>query len=226
MVGPWSLQENEETMASWSSLVDLLIRSRDKPLMFAPGARHSYCNTGYVLLGYVIERVSGQVFAGYLRENIFEPLNMVNTGLNYDRMVLKNRASGYQRAGANKFWHEEYIDESTYYAAGGLYSTVEDLYLWDRALYTETLVSQNSLDMMFTPYVDVSPTREYGYGWGIGELSNRKVIEHGGRMDAFAAHISRFVDDDVVIIFLCNILEDREWEEILPRLVAIAFEEE
>jgi hypothetical protein len=79
---------------------------------------------------------------------------------------------------------------------------------------------------MLTPHVDVLPTMKYGYGWHIGELSNRKVIRRGGRMNAFGTHIARFIDDDIVIIVLGNTLEDKDFDEIFPRLVAIAFEEE
>ncbi len=222
----WSSEYEQETIASWPSLVDTLLRLEGQPLMFTPGTRHNYCNTGYVLLGHVIERVSGKTYAGYLRENIFEPLNMVNTGHDHNQIVLKGRALGYRRVGPDKFRPEDHLDASAYGAAGALYSTVEDLYLLDRALYTEALVTQDSLDAMFTPYVDVLPTMKYGYGWHIGELSNRRVVERGGRLNAFGTSIVRFIDDDVVIIFLCNTLENEDWEEILPRLVAIAFEEE
>jgi CubicO group peptidase (beta-lactamase class C family) len=143
----WTTEYYQETMASWPSLADTLARLEDQPLMFTPGTTHNYCNTGYVLLGHVIERVSGKTYAGYLRENIFEPLNMTNTRLDPGYFVLKDRASGYRRAGPNRFRPEDstdYIRPSKSGAAGALYSTVEDLYLWDPALYTETLLRINN----------------------------------------------------------------------------------
>jgi CubicO group peptidase (beta-lactamase class C family) len=136
---------------------------------------------------------------------------------------------GISEGGGDKFWHADYIDMSFPYAAGGLYSRVEDLYLWDRALYTEALVSQESLDMMFTPFVDVSPTAKYGYGWGIAEdykQTNRKAIGHGGRISGFVTYIVRFVDDDVVIIVSSNIEEAPTRDRIVAGPIAIVFEEE
>ncbi len=185
-----------ETMALESTVEDTLKRFRDKPLRFSPpGLTYDYSSSGYVVLGYIIERVSETSYAEYLRENIFEPLNMMNTGYDFNDIVLKDRASGYLRVGANEFRNAAYIHMSVVHAAGGLYSTVEDLYLWDRALYTETLVSQDSLDMMFTR----------GYGWGITEDMNHRIIAHYGKLPGFYASIERFIDDDVVIIALSNI---------------------
>lgn len=195
-----------ETMALESTAEDTLKRFRDKPLRFAPpGGSFEYSNSGYIVLGYIIEQVSEASYAEYLRENIFEPLNMMDTGYDFNHIVLEDHASGYHRVGANEFQNAAYIHMSIPHAAGGLYSTVEDLYLWDRALYTETLVSQDSLDMMFTPFVDMSPTAGYGYGWVITEEFNRREVGHAGGVNGFAASIERFIDDDVVIIALSNI---------------------
>ena len=214
-----------ETMTLESTVEDTLKRFRDKPLRFAPpGATFDYSNSGYIVLGYIIEQVSETSYAEYLRENIFEPLNMMNTGYDFNHIVLKDRASGYRRVGANKFRNAAYIDMSIPHADGGLYSAVEDLYLWDRALYTETLVSQNSLDMMFTPFVDMSPTAGYGYGWVITKESNRGSVWHTGEDNGFRAYIERFIDDDVVIIVLSNI-ENASLGPGTP-LTAIVFGEE
>jgi CubicO group peptidase (beta-lactamase class C family) len=207
-------------MASRSTVRETLRRFRDKPLVFTPGARFSYTNSGYVVLGYIIEQVSGKSYAVYLRDNIFQPLDMMNTGYDVNYVVLKDRASGYRRMGANRFWNADYIDMSILHAAAGLYSTVEDLYLWDRALHTEALVSQSTLDLMFTPHME-----EYGYGWGIGEYSDRKVIYHGGEIDGFVTAIARFVDDDVVFIVLSNVENAPFFDEIEPGLISIVFEE-
>lgn len=218
----------QETMALESTVEDTLKRFRDKPLDFTPGARMGYSNSGYVVLGYIIEQVSGTHYGVYLRDNIFQPLNMMSTGYDHNSLVLKDRASGYRRIRAETFENADYVDMSIPYAAGGLYSTVEDLYLWDRALYTETLVSQSSLDLMFTPHTSSYlgyRLVEVGYGWGISKLSNRKAVWHSGEIFGFVTRIERFVNDDVVIIVLSNI-ENASLPEIVPGLTAIVFEEE
>jgi CubicO group peptidase (beta-lactamase class C family) len=213
-------EEYAGSVASRSSVNDTLKLFRDKPLRFTPGARFSYSNSGYIVLGLIIEQSSGKPsYEAYLRDNIFQPLNMMNTGYDHNFLVLNDRASGYIRKNADTIWNADYIEMSVPHAAGGLYSTVEDLYIWDRALYTEALVGQSSLNMMFTPYKG-----GYGYGWGITEPFNRKLIEHNGEINGFATSIARFVDDDVVIIVLSNI-QDAKPMEITQALSEIVFEE-
>ena len=210
----------EETMASRSTVSGTIDTFRDKPLHFTPGTRFSYSNSGYIVLGHIIEQSAGKPpYAAYVRENIFEPLNMMNTGYDQNSLVLNDRASGYVRMDPDTFRNADYLEMSIPHAAGALYSTVEDLYLWDRALYTESLVSQSSLNMMFMPDKD-----EYGYGWYISEILDRKVTAHGGGINGFATSIARFVDDDVVIIVLSNI-EDTDPVSITLGLAEIVFEE-
>ena len=172
---------------------------KTKPLDFAPDEKYAYSNSGYYLLGVIIEKVSGVTYADFLQENIFTPLGMKNTGYDDPLKIIKNRASGYQRT-AGKIMNASYMDLSVPYAAGSLYSTTGDLLLWDQALYTEKLVSKKSLDEIFTPYKS-----GYGYGWGIGKKFDRKEISHGGGIYGFATDISRFPDDKVTVIVLTNI---------------------
>ena len=178
------------------ALVDLF---KDKPLDFAPGEKYSYSNSGYILLGYVIERVSGKSYQDYLRENIFEPLRMVNSG--YDgTMLLDHRAAGYAYdPKSDSEVNAAYMDMSIPFAAGALYSTVEDLLLWDQALYTEKLVSRKTLNEMFTPFKG-----NYAYGWSVGKQFERQSISHGGDIYGFASHIARYPNDRVTVIVLTN----------------------
>jgi len=178
------------------ALVDLF---KNKPLDFAPGEKYSYSNSGYIVLGYVIERASGKSYQDFLRENIFVPLRMVNSG--YDgNMLLDHRAAGYALdPESNSTVNAAYIDMSIPFSAGALYSTVEDLLLWDQALYTERLVSLKSLDEMFTPFKS-----NYAYGWSVGKQFDRRSISHGGDIYGFASHISRYPDDRVTVIVLTN----------------------
>ena len=202
-------------------------RFKDKPLEFTPGEKFKYSNSGYILLGYIIEKVSGTSYEEFLEENIFQPLNMMSSGYDHHDTLLKHRASGYSTAGG-ELSNAAYIDMSIPHAAGALYSTVEDLYIWDRALYTEKLVKKNSLDRIFTPFVESEPGTikgHYAYGWNVLSLFDRKVINHGGGIDGFMTKISRYVDDDVCIVVLSNI-ETAPVDKISMDLAAIVFGEE
>lgn len=172
---------------------------RDKPLDFAVGEKYAYSNSGYFLLGAIIERASGKSYADFLQENIFTPLGMKNTGYDSSTRIIKNRATGYARQGGETV-NAAYMDMTIPGAAGALYSTTGDLLLWDQALYTEKLVSRKTLDEIFTPFKD-----GYGYGWGIGKRFDRQEISHGGGIYGFATDISRFPNDKVTVIVLSNI---------------------
>jgi CubicO group peptidase (beta-lactamase class C family) len=172
---------------------------KDKPLEFTPGEKFNYSNSGYILLGYIVERASGRPYADFLRENIFKPLGMKNTDYDVNSAIIKHRASGYTR-GAGGIVNADYINMTIPFAAGGLYSTVEDLYLWDRAFYTEKLASKKSLEAMNTPFKD-----GYGYGVGIGEQYGLKVIEHGGDIEGFSTDLARFPVENATVIVLSNI---------------------
>ena len=176
---------------------------RDTQLLFTPCSSYSYSNSGYIVLGYIIETVAKQVYPLFLRQEIFKPLDLLNTGYETS-IVLKQRASGYTSGGA---FNANYIDMSVPHAAGGLYSTVEDLYRWDQALYTERLVPKAALDTMFTPHAAFPPPGDggYGYGWDIFEEEGRRVVGHLGGIEGFSAGITRFPDDKTVIIVLSNL---------------------
>lgn len=177
-----------------------IARFKDKPLDFAPGEKWDYSNSGYILLGAIIEKVSGKSYEAYLKENIFDPLGMVNTGYDHSDVILKNRAAGYQINGS-KMINAPYLDMTIPHAAGALYSNVEDLYLWDRALYTEKLVKKASLEKMFTPVKNY-----YGYGWAIENQKDHKRISHNGGINGFGTQINRYVNDDVCVIVLSNLV--------------------
>ena len=123
----------EQTIASF----------RDKPLDFAPGERMSYSNSGYVLLGHLVERLSGQSYAEYLRANIFEPLGMHDSGYDFSAVIIPNRASGYTRA-ADGIRNAPYVDMTVPHGAGGLYSTTEDLLRWTQGLFGGRLLAAHS----------------------------------------------------------------------------------
>lgn len=176
--------------------------SRD--LEFEPGSRYSYNNTGYYLLGAIIEKVTGKAYEELLKEKILGPLGMKNSGYDHHESILMNRASGYVKT-LSGYNNAVYTEMTIPYAAGSMYSTVEDLYLWDQALYTDKLLSKEFRDVMFTPYLDNS-----AYGWGIGKFpitesnDSIKILFHNGWIYGFRSFICRLVDDRHLIIILKN----------------------
>lgn len=178
-------------------------RVKDRPLDFAPGEKFNYNNTGYYLLGVVVERAAGKSYEDFLRENIFTPLGMKNTGFDSPERIIKNRAAGYEGQG-ERIHNASYIDMSNGYAAGFIVSTTEDLLLWDKALYTEKLVSRKSLDEMFTPFKDLAPGKNYAYAWWLEKQSDRQAISHSGHINGFATYIMRYPSERVTVIVLSN----------------------
>ena len=206
-----------KTAAAETTATELTNRFRDKPLQFALGEKYAYSNSGYFLLGTIIERASGKSYADFLQENIFAPLGMKQyADTTILSGIIKNRAAGYARTNDGLI-NAAPISMSTAYSAGALYSTVEDLLLWDQALYTEKLVSRKSLDEAFTPFKS-----NYGYGWSIGKRYDRQVIAHGGGIFGFSAYIARYPADRVTVVVLSNV-EGAPSGEIANSLSAIVF---
>lgn len=175
-----------------------------KPLDFAPGEDFKYANAGYTLLGFIIERVSGKSYGEFLQENIFTPLGMKQTGYEDPLRIIKNRATGYRQLPGDPITNVPYAEIIRLYAAGGIYSTTEDLLLWDQALYTTKLLSQKSLDEMFTPGKEMLPGKGYAYGWWTSQKFGRREIAHGGNLAGFITYIARFPSDRVTVIVLSN----------------------
>lgn len=213
-----SFPDFQSTMALASPLDKTVARFKDKPLDFEPDSKFQYSNSGYVLLAAVIEKVSGKSYDAFLNESIFQPLGMKNTGSERNEPVLKNRASGYRRTDKD-IVNAPFIHMTIPIGGGNIYSTVEDLYLWDRALYTEKLVKKSTLDQIFTP-----AKQDYGFGWVITTAFNRKMITHNGGINGFATDLARFVDDDVFIVLLNN-FENKGPGGIRRDLSAIVFGE-
>jgi CubicO group peptidase (beta-lactamase class C family) len=175
-------------------------------LEFNPGERLNYSNHGYMLLGKIIEKSTGMSYENYLKENIFLPLNMINSGLDYSKEITKNRASGYSVNPDGNFANADYMDAAKAYSAGGLYSTVEDLYLYDGALYSDVLVKSQTLQQAFSPAKlnDGSETG-YGLGWMIGQYRGLKEVGHGGDINGFNSYIARYPEQHFTVVVLSNI---------------------
>lgn len=192
-------------MGAKASVAQMIARFKDLPLEFEPGSAYKYNNSGYFLLGAIIEKVSGRSYETFLQDNIFGPLGMRNTGYDHAEAVLPNRASGYNR-GADGLQNAAFVDMSQPYSAGALYSTVEDLLLWDQALYTEKLVKAPTLETIYKPRIETTDKRLYGYGWYVNPLNGHRNVGHSGSIDGFSGYLSRFPDDHAVFIWLRNVI--------------------
>jgi CubicO group peptidase (beta-lactamase class C family) len=170
---------------------------RDKPLDFQPGQKMSYSNSNYLLLGHLIERISGETYTAFLTRNVLEPLGMKDSG--YDsRALIPRRAAGYLRT-PKGLANADYVDMTIPHAAGALYSTVEDLFKWNRGLYGGKLLTARSLERMTTP-----GQGNYAYGLVVRDVAGRKVIGHGGGIEGFNTHLDWHPGEQITVAVLAN----------------------
>ena len=176
------------------------------PFDFAPGDKYRYSNSGYMLLGILIHRVTGKFYGDFLQQRIFGPLGMTTTRIISEEDIIPNRAAGYRLVKGvikNQEWVSPTLNTT---ADGSLYFTVLDLAKWDAALYTEKLIKRSSLDQMWTSVrLNNGKTYPYGFGWRIHEINGHKLIEHGGSWQGFTTAIARYVDDKLTVVALCNL---------------------
>lgn len=180
-----------------STLNQLIDSFKNLELNFEPGSRFEYSNSGYALLTTIIEKVSGMSYGGYIQEKICHPLGMYNTGCDEGIKVVPNLATGYSFS--EEPIHPAYTDLSFPLGAYGLYSTTEDLFIWDVALKSSQLLNRELTEIMFT-----SNLGSYACGWMVSEILNRKCEHHFGDISGFSSDFLRFVDEQVTIIFLSN----------------------
>jgi len=219
------LMDYEDAIPSGTTLPVLdrdvlrILLKQEKPA-FRPGSRFHYSNSGYAVLALIVEARSGQTFARFLKENIFDPLKMTGT-LAYEQgsSVVPNRAFGYTvkrdslapsdgeraRARGSNFERTDQSLTSSVLGDGGIYSSVADLFKWDQALYKTKLVSEGTVRVAFTPATATDkPERSYGLGWFIGEYRGLKEIWHSGNTVGFTTRIARFPGKKFSIIILAN----------------------
>jgi CubicO group peptidase (beta-lactamase class C family) len=175
----------------------LINRFKHKPLDFPPGQKFSYSNSGYILLGYIIEKVTGQSYFQVVRQRIFQPLHMDHSGFDFTDLNSPDKAMGY--APPESTIPAAIVDSSVSFAAGAIYTTAGDLYKWDRALRAGNIISPASQEKAYTPHL-----AQYGYGWMIGTVDGKRVIEHGGGITGFTSDIRRVPEDETCIIILDN----------------------
>ncbi len=182
-------------------ILDLVAKA---PLEFTPGEKWNYSNTGYFLLGLLIEKVTGKTYGDFMAERIFKPLGMTQTRVNDLHAIIPNRAQGYTWNG-KELRNGEYVSPSQPFAAGMLVSTASDLVKWDAALDSEKLLKNSSLKRMWTPAtLAKGELAKYGLGWELGDLNGHRRQSHGGGIPGFSSQLARFVDDKLTVIVLCN----------------------
>ena len=185
--------------------------------LFKPGEKFSYTNSGYILLAFIIERLTGKKYEQVVRDLIFEPLQMTHSGFDLRNLNDTNKAMNYDNISKKRLVSEPIFDSTHAPGCGNIYSTALDLFKWDRALYGNKILNQSSLQKAYMPY-----KAKYGYGWFIDSSYSKFNVFHGGGTPGFHSHIQRFINDDVCIILLSNNAYC-DLSEITNRLAAIIF---
>lgn len=171
----------------------------NKPLAFPPGTQFRYCNSGYYLLGLIIEKVTGQPYETVVRKLIFDPLQMQHSGFDFRHLADTNKTTGYQTLNANERVIAQRWDSTVTYSAGAIYSSCSDLYKWTKAIAQRQILSSTSWEQAFTPHL-----QHYGYGFFIDTLFGRQCIRHSGGLPGFVSYLSYYPAEDITIILLNN----------------------
>ena len=199
-------------------------------MIFTPGERYEYSNTGYVLLGSIVEKVTGEDFVELSRKWIFEPLKMTNTAIrnNKEKKELNNLAYGHKKDSLERFVNANNFLSSNYTiwlgnrkGPGRISSNVFDLLLWDQALYGETLVTKSTLDEAFTPYkLNSDKLSFYGFGWRLNKDLSNKIVSHSGSNPGYKTRIVRLLDKKRTILVLSN--NDFKLESLINKLTSLS----
>ncbi|QVK21673.1 beta-lactamase family protein [Mycoplasmatota bacterium] len=197
-----------EILKEDNPLLGLIDKVKAQPFEFSPGEKFSYSASGYLILSYIIETVSNKTYDEYLQENIFDKLSMKDSGYDFYKHIIKNRASGYELEN-DELVNSDFVDMRIASGGGALYSTVEDLHKWNVSLLGEKVVNKESLKLMFTNHIQINQYVHYGYGLflAFGEISgkDRHMNYHSGGGAGFRSINSVYLDDDTKVIILSNL---------------------
>lgn len=186
-------------------VAELIAVFKDKPFDFAPGEKWAYNNSGYVLLGAIIEKISGTSYEAFMQKNVFDPLGLKNTHYDSATRIIPRRISGYGPGPSNGFANANYLSMTLPYAAGSLVSTVDDLAAWNEALLAGKLIKRETLEKAWTAYkLKDGSSSDYGYGWGIGSFEGQRKIAHGGGIDGFTSDGVLLPEERLIVIILTN----------------------
>ena len=193
---------------------------KDKPLDFSPGTSWNYSNSGYSLLGYIIEKVTKVPYEKVVRKYIFTPLHMTHSGFDFTHLKNNEKATGYFKLNDKEAVTSPIVDSTVAYSAGAIYSTTGDLYLWHKALQQNKILSKEQQEKAYTPVKN-----RYGYGWNIDSVEGKRRVSHGGGIHGFVTNISRVPEDDICIVLLSN-SSDPAISEITKSIYAILYGKE
>ena len=184
--------------------LELIDFFKDEPMDFAPGEQYLYNNSAYFMLGYIIEKVSGQPYGEYIAEHFFRPLGMDDSYYGSTSRIIPNRASGYQRSG-DVYENADFLSMTQPYSAGSLLSTVDDLHTWYRAVMNEQVVSRGSLEKAHSRYVlNNGQPVDYGYGWSLGFIQGSPTIEHNGGINGYLTSSIYLPEEQVFVALFTN----------------------
>lgn len=201
------------SMEEWTPMVhrkdftptELVDFFKNQPMDFDPGTQYRYNNSGYILLGVIIEKVSGKSYGAFIDEEFFKPLSMRHSYYGHVKPLIKNRANGYTEGEPSGFANADYLSMTQPYAAGSIMSTVEDLVTWTQAVHSGKVLKPESLKKAFTPNILPDGTNTYyGYGWQTGNLMGSQTIEHGGGIHGFLSMLLYVKQEDVCVAILTN----------------------
>ncbi len=198
-----------------TTAAELVARFRDKPLDFEPGEKWSYSNSGYVLLTYLIEKITGEKYEKFVGENIFTPLGMKDSGYDSNSAIILHRASGYVY-GKNGFENAGFINMTVPQGAGALYSTTDDLLKWEQGLFGGKVLQAASLEKMTKPFKN-----DYAFGLEVSTAGGRKKIAHGGGIEGFNTDLEYFPEDKLTVVVLGN-MNGPAPGQIAKQLAAVA----
>lgn len=221
--------KNYTNMSEWTKIwrqdltpAEMISVFKNEPLEFKPGEKFSYSNSGYFLLGYIIEKISGLTYSEFIEKNIFKPLAMYNSLYGSHTKLIQNRANGYQKD--TKYVNAEYLSLTQPYAAGSIMSNVNDLFLWNQAIMSFKLLKKETIQKAFTNYqLSNGSYTNYGYGWIINEINGNHTLEHSGGIFGFSSNGIYLPNEDVYVIVLTNKDNDTP-SDISTRIAAITIE--
>ncbi len=199
-----SKQDFSNKMRTDMKPMEIIQLTTKDTLEFKPGSKWNYNNTGYIILGYIIEKLSGKTYEEYVHQHLFTPAGMNSSFYGSESKIIRNRAKGYEKE-KNVLQNSDYISMTLPYAAGSLLSTVEDLWKWNKALYSYKLIKKESVDKATTPYLlPTGKSTRYGYGLSINLVQGSKAIEHGGGIPGFLTDAIYLPNEDVFVAVFSN----------------------